>query len=384
MKKALRILVAYHGSRARNGGLSRTMAFIHDHLISAGHSVDYFCAEDVPPGLGGRFARFSFPVLIRNQAMIAARSGKPYDLINVHEPSAAAISKFRASAGNPVVVVTSFGVERRGWDLALEELKLGREGPSLKSRVVYPLTSLWQSRLGFLRADHIFCKNFEDRDYLLQWLNVPKDKITRFYPGAERIYATEAAKRDYSRYERLLFAGTWLKRKGIEDLIPAFTTLATKHPELKLIVLGAGVPESAVKGAFPESIRSRISYVQSANESENARAFAAADIYLLPSLFEGTPLTLMEAMMSGMPIITTDICGMKDVIKDGKNGLLVPTHSAESIVAAVERLVSNAIYRKQIARTAQDDALSLYTWDRVAVPIQEVYERLCEQRSLRG
>ena len=47
-----------------------------------------------------------------------------------------------------------------------------------------------------------------------------------------------------------------------------------------------------------------------------AAAFAAADLFLLPSLFEGTPLTLMQAMMSGLPIVTTATCGMKDVLVD--------------------------------------------------------------------
>lgn len=198
------------------------MGFIHDELVAVGHSVDYFCAEDVPPSLNGRLSIFTFPFLVYCQVVAARRAGLPYDLVNVHEPAAGAISILKRATGNPVVIVTSHGLERRGWEMALEEKRLGRGGPTLRTRVVYPLTSLWQSNLGLRYADHIFCLNEEDRDYLIRWLNLDSDRITRIRPATDTIYAALATERDYSRADRLLFAGTWLKRKGIEDLIAAF------------------------------------------------------------------------------------------------------------------------------------------------------------------
>ena len=370
----MRILVAHNVARTRNGGMSRIMGFIHDQLVLAGHSVDYFCAEDVPAALNGRLTRFTFPILVHRRAVVAARLGKPYHIVNVHEPHAAVISSLKRAAGNPVVVVTSHGVERRAWDFALEEAQLGRQGPPLSSRLIYPSTSLWQSRLGLQRADHIFCLNSEDRDYLQAWLKIADHKVTRIYPGADKIYADAPKKRDYGRASRLLFAGVWRKNKGIEDLVPAFGILAERHPELVLVVLGAGVPQSTVRAAFPETLRARISFVDTSSESETAAAFAASDIYILPSLFEGTPLTLVEAMMSGMPIVTTATCGMKDVIQDGRNGLLVPIRSPEAIVAAVERLIASPVFRASLGRVAQADAVEKYTWQKAAEPVRAVYE----------
>ncbi|MFY9570681.1 MAG: glycosyltransferase family 4 protein, partial [Blastocatellia bacterium] len=321
-----------------------------------------------------------FPILLRRRAIIAAESGKPYDLINVHEPSAAAICMSKSVAGNPVVVVTTYGVEQRGWELSLEELRLGRHGPTLKSRVSYPLTSLWQSRIGLRRADHILCKNLEDRDYLIRRLKIPEANITHFCPGADLIYASNAARRDYSRYGRILFAGTWLKRKGTEDLVPAFSALARRYSELSLTVLG-GPTEEQVMRDFPEDIRSRVTSVITANEAENAGVYATTDIFVLPSLFEGTPLTLIEAMMSGMPIVTTATCGMKDVIDDGNTGLLVGIRSPESIIAAVDRLISDPALRAKMGRSAQERALTEHTWERAAAPVEELYQRLCERRT---
>lgn len=158
--------------------------------------------------------------------------------------------------------------------------------------------------------------------------------------------------------------------------MPAFAALAARNPELKLQVLGPGVSEWIVRAAFPESLRWRVSCVDTVSETENAALFAAGDIYLLPSLFEGTPLTLIEAMMSGMPIVTTATCGMKDVIDDEKNGLLVPVRSPGAIVAAVERLLGDATFRAQLGRAAHEEAKGKYTWQRVAAPVQRIYEQL--------
>ena len=87
-----------------------------------------------------------------------------------------------------------------------------------------------------------------------------------------------------------------------------------------------------------------------------AAAFAAADLFLLPSLFEGTPLTLMQAMMSGLPIVTTATCGMKDVIADQQTGLLVPIRSPESLVSAIDTLRADQSLRARLGQAARADA----------------------------
>ncbi|MDO8794009.1 MAG: glycosyltransferase family 4 protein [Vicinamibacterales bacterium] len=377
----MRILVAHNVSGARNGGMSRLMGFVHDEIIKAGHAVDYLCTEDLPAGLRGRLARFAFPILVYRYAVAAARSGKPYDIINVHEPCAAAISLFKARAGHPAVVVTSHGVERRGWELALEEQRLGRGGPSLKTRVVYPLTSLWQSRIGLRHADHVFCLNSEDLDYLVKVFDVAEDRITRIGPGVAPIFAAAAGQRSYREVHRLLFAGSWLKRKGIQDLISAFEVLVARHPELRLTILGAGVPEAAVRMDFPGPVRANVSCVHASSEKATAQVFAASDLFLFPSLFEGTPLTLIEAMASGLPIVTTATCGMKDVIEDGRTGLLIPTRSPAAAIAAVDGLIADAALRARLGKAAQEEALTRYTWGQAAMRVLTAYEQIHRPRS---
>ena len=376
MRRPLRILVAHNVSGQRTGGMSRLMSFVHDEVARKGHTVDYLCAEDVPSWLQGGKARFTFPLAVLRRAAAAARARKPYDVVNVHEPSGAAIGLLKKLVGGPRVVATSYGLEERCWARRIEESRLGRETVRLKSRLLYPTTLLWQARLALVQSDHIFCSNMDDRDYLTSKLRIPAAKITRIHSGADRVYSEAGSTRDYSTAVKLLFAGTWISRKGTGDLIPAFAKLAALHPELRLVALNGGVPDSAIRECFPTQLRSRVLCEHAQPEKGIVDVLSDTDIYLLPSLFEGTPLTLIEAMFAGMPIVTTATCGMKDVIEDGKNGLLVPIRSPDAIVGAVNRLLSDAQLRAKLGQTARCEALQKYNWQRVAEPICEVYEQL--------
>src|SRR3970040_69232 len=103
----MRILVAHQAPRARTGGMSRLMGFIHDRVEAAGHEIDYLCADDVPPGWSGWVGRrIAFPLAGHPKTIEAGKAGRPYDIVNVHEPSAAPLIIGRRGARAPAVVVT--------------------------------------------------------------------------------------------------------------------------------------------------------------------------------------------------------------------------------------------------------------------------------------
>jgi glycosyltransferase involved in cell wall biosynthesis len=382
----VRILVAHNVSRTRSGGMSRIMGFIHDEIAAAGHSIEWLCAEDVPDALRGSRGRFGFPWLVWRTAREAVRKRQPFDIINVHEPQGALVALDQRRVSRYGVVVTSHGLEQRAWELALEERRAGRSGPNLKTRLVYPATSLWQSRIALKRARLVLALNEQDRAYLATRLGVPPSRTCRMRPGASEIYSARSSGRRYDSGRRLVFAGTWRKNKGIEDLIPAFTTLAQRHPGISLTVLGSGVPDSQVTNAFPADIRAQIHPIEKADDEIAARTLAFSDVFVLPSLFEGTPLTLIEGMMSGLPVVTTDTCGMRDTIVHEVTGLLVRTHAPDQLVSAIERLIGDADLRSRLGGAARDEALARHTWPFVAREVLDAYLQLvepgpCESRS---
>jgi 1,4-alpha-glucan branching enzyme len=361
----MRILVAHNVPRGRNGGMNRIMGFIHDEIEADGHSVDYFCTEDA--ACTGRLARFTFPLAVLRHAKAARQAGKPYDVINVHEPVGAAVALWKRQTGARIVV-TSHGLETRGWKVMVEQ-----GGVPLKSRIGYPATVLWQTRLALERADHVFCLNWEDASALGR-IGIPKNRITRIFPAADPIFGL--ANHDYNKARTILFAGTWLPRKGIHDMAAAFARLAVARPDIRLVVLNPGVPDKDVLSHFPPVLCEQISCVRAAPEKGVAEVFAAADIYVLPSVFEGTPLTLMEAMWSGLPIVATDTCGMRDVLRHGENGLLIPVGAPERLTHELERLLEDPDLRAKLGRAARGDAIQHYSWRKSAQPVREAYETL--------
>jgi glycosyltransferase involved in cell wall biosynthesis len=83
------------------------------------------------------------------------------------------------------------------------------------------------------------------------------------------------------------------------------------------------------------------------------------------------PLTLLEAMAAGMPVVTTNTCGMSDVVEDEFNGLLVPTANAGSLAEAIERLCRSAELRKQLGQEGQRTARR-YTWEQITKRLEKV------------
>ena len=131
---------------------------------------------------------------------------------------------------------------------------------------------------------------------------------------------------------------------------------------------------SVIVNAFGSAAAARVHLRTSGNDAEIAAAMRDADIFVLPSLFEGTPLTLIEAMWSGLPVVTTATAGMKDVVCDGRTGLLVAPGDAGALAAAIGRLTNDADLRRRLGAEAHAVAEREYTWDNAAATFASAYQ----------
>lgn len=373
----MRILVAHDVPAQHVGGMNRMMRFTHDPLMELGHEIDYFTTEDVASN-NALTRRFIFPWAVLQTAIQAFQHGRKYDVVNVHEVQSAWIGLFKEYAGNPYIVATAHGSEHRSWELAREEGRLRRSGPHLKTRILNPLTRLWQIKLGLHHSDLVFCLSEQDREYFSQALGLEPARLVRLPAGATGTYACADPRRLSRPVRRIVFSATWRKNKGIEDLIPAFSLITSKYPGIRLTVLGGGLPEDAIRSHFPGEVAELVDVVETSDDQGNLKHLLDADIFLLPSLFEGTPLTLIEAMAAGLPVVTTATSGMKDIIRDGENGLLVPIRKPSAIADAVGRLIADEDLRVALGTLAQQEATAKYTWEKSSQRVLSEYQRLIE------
>lgn len=372
-----RVLLAHNVERHGWGGMARLSESLHTALEPFGWNTEYFTSNDMETIKSPRLRRYSFAWFARRHARLAFLRGQPYDIVNVHEPVGAAMVVGKSALGNPAVVTMSYGVEKRYWELRLDTSVEGPERATIKERFSAPLLWQWQAGLALRKSDHVLCSNEQDRTYLQTRMNVDGGKVTRVVPGAGPEFSSVAPRRDFHRpCTKVVFPGTWIQRKGIRQLVEAFTVLAARHPVLQLGVLGAGCPESRVLADFPADLHSRIKVYPPLSHEGCAEVFLDYDIFLLPSFFEGTPLTLIEGMYTAIPVITTATAGMKDVIEDGQNGLLVAPGSATGIVRAVETMLADAALRERCGRQGFADATQKYTWRTAAETVHNVYSSL--------
>jgi glycosyltransferase involved in cell wall biosynthesis len=160
--------------------------------------------------------------------------------------------------------------------------------------------------------------------------------------------------------------GRLVWEKGYGELLPAASSLLRSHPELKVLVVGPfdddkGDPltEHDVRMAETAGVR----FLGMRHDVE--RLYAAFDVYVLASHREGFPRSAMEAAASHLPIVATDIRGCRQVVEDGRTGLLVRARDRDALEAAIGALVVDPQRRAAMAEAAAAKAATDFDQQRV-------------------
>jgi glycosyltransferase involved in cell wall biosynthesis len=117
-----------------------------------------------------------------------------------------------------------------------------------------------------------------------------------------------------------------------------------------------------------------ISFAGVKNDSEMTRAYAASDLVVLPSLSEGLPIVLLEAMASGRPVVATRVGGIPELVTSGKNGYLVTPGSADEIADRVIELLGRPELAAEMGAASRALVESTHSWDAVSSRVSSVYE----------
>jgi glycosyltransferase involved in cell wall biosynthesis len=370
----LRILIAIGVSRQKEAGAAGVVLNHAAELARRGHMVDCWFLEDVleRPAKPKRLEALLFARAISKR--IRREPGK-YDVVNLHAPWGCVYGVWRRRAGKrnePPYVMTMQGSEERYVQaMRLEERKGRAWNFSWKNRLWHRVYHQTMYDYSIKTADYGAVANREawicselkyQRPPGLIWY-VPNGVEERFFIRREFPEKTGC---------HLLFVGTWLDRKGVYYLADAFSLVAKKMPEVRLTVAGCSAPVEQVRSFFAPSVREQVTVLPFVTREEIPSVYGSHDIFVFPSLVEGMPLTLLEAMATGMPAVTTNTCGMADVVEDEVNGLLVPAADSEKLAGAIERLCQSNELRKRLGLAGQE-TMRRYTWERVAEKLEKVF-----------
>jgi glycosyltransferase involved in cell wall biosynthesis len=311
------------------------------------------------------------PALFPSKARRAFSSlaGRP-DLIVAHEPAAASF----LGLSLPLAVL-SHGLERRQW-LDLLAARYGQPRPGRKSRLLTPLWRIHPSHRAIGRADLLLLSNKADEQFVIQQCDRRSAECLVFRNGVEPSQCVVS-----ERQERPLtigFLASWLPRKGIATLLEAARQLSTGPHRPHWLLAGTGASEAEIRAQWPPALQDHLRVVPSFPPEAEAQLLAELDVFVLPSFYEGQPLSLLQAMAAGLPCVASACCGQLDLIEPGRTGLLFPPGDAAQLAACLTELLASDARRQQLGQAAQNTVRDR-AWPLVSAEVIDRLELLLEE-----
>ncbi|BED88892.1 hypothetical protein PspMM1_13600 [Pseudoalteromonas sp. MM1] len=172
------------------------------------------------------------------------------------------------------------------------------------------------------------------------------------------------------------FMGELSDRKGIKDLIHAFAK--AENDNARLLVAGNGDVNSLVTLCSELGISEKVEFLGWINKEQKLDLLARTDVVVLPSYAEGLPMSILEAMSVGIPVITTPVGAVEDAITHNEHGLLVQPGNIAQIADALSELDHDSNKRTQLGEAAKIKFLKCFQDDVVAEALSDYYQQLID------
>jgi glycosyltransferase involved in cell wall biosynthesis len=167
----------------------------------------------------------------------------------------------------------------------------------------------------------------------------------------------------------------WLGLMQPVKRVPALVRAAADVPDLRLRLVGDGPERPVVEAAIARAgSAARVELVGHA--ADPGAHLAGADLFVLPSAAEACPLALLQAMARGLPVVASRAGGIPEIVRDGIDGLLVPTGDDRGLVEALRALVADPALRARMGRSAREQVAGCFTVERCARRLLDVYREV--------
>lgn len=232
-------------------------------------------------------------------------------------------------------------------------------------------------------AHHIIAVAAACRDFLTTHESIPLEKIS-LVPNAIdlRRFSPGEASRDDARAQLGLPAGSRIvagvgrlnPQKNFALFLDIAAQLAPRFPDLHFLLAGDGPEEQMLREkASALGIANRVTF--SGYVGDTRLVYLAADVLLMPSRYEGLPMTLLEAMAMGLPVVASKLDGIAEVISDGAEGFLSPSDDAALFVERTTALLADAELSSRISQNARAKIEAHFSVERMTSAVEDIYDR---------
>jgi glycosyltransferase involved in cell wall biosynthesis len=170
------------------------------------------------------------------------------------------------------------------------------------------------------------------------------------------------------------------ERKGHIYLLQAVQRLAGSHPDLRVLLLGDGKLRPQLEWQCQAlGIADRVRFL--GHRGDLARILAASDVSVLTSLWEGLPRVLVQSAAAGRPILTFDVEGAWEIVRDGRNGFIVPSRDVDAFTARLAELLSDRARARALGAAGRERVSEQWTVETMLERLDRLYQRLSDGRA---
>lgn len=184
----------------------------------------------------------------------------------------------------------------------------------------------------------------------------------------------EEVEQDYSR-QKILFLGRLCKEKGIGELLEAVKDLKQEFPQLELYLGGVWVEDELKKKA--EECKEYVHYLGWIDAKKKDEYLRKCNMFVLPTYFEGLPMSLLEGMAYGCACVASEVGGIPQVMTDGKDGLMIPTKDVQGLKKALKELMQSQELQRELGTNARKRVLENYEISNSVQRLTEIYKEVC-------
>lgn len=357
------------------GGSERYCYNLSRHLAARGHDVTIYTTKlrNSDPSIekknGVTIHRFYAPKVVWNINPVALMIHKllkcNFDVVHVHShlyfsSIQAAISR-RIRRKPPMVIHLHGGVGPP------PTLKLGTI--KLLAKTLFDKTF---ARFTLNSADIILSISQHDLNYAVEVFNIDKNKIIIVPNGVDtKVFFPRRHLK--SKTERLIYVGDLELWKGLSYLIGALKKLANDNRKVSLTIVGDGDSREKLE-RLAQGLP--IEFLGQQPHARIPHLLRNSSVFVIPSLWEGIPTVALEAMASGIPVIATDVGGIREIVSDGKTGIVVPSKNPEAIAQAVIKISEKSSLRDYLCKNALRMIRLKYDFEKITSDVEKVYDCL--------
>jgi glycosyltransferase involved in cell wall biosynthesis len=223
----------------------------------------------------------------------------------------------------------------------------------------------------------------QNADAILALTENMKNKLKDIYDSEISVVPNGIDLKEYSgeminsdkdhKTKNILFVGSLYPIKGVQYLIMAMKLVHDKLPDAKLILVGDGKERERLAAlSIQFDIQNYVQFVGKIPHKMVQTFMQRADVFILPSLSEGLPNVILEAMACGLPIVASRVGGIPDIITNDVNGYLVEVKDTDDIANKIILLLQNDTLRKKLSDNNKH-LVKKYAWDNVIVELEKIY-----------